>query len=170
METKLALGTLKLEGSDLAVTQTQASQLLTLWEAYRSISNSDTSSQVELNALEKQIQGIMTADQLKAIEAIGLTELTVSETLQSMANNPIVSTSASITGASTNSQGGASGGPGGMPPDGGGMAMSDITSSVMAQTTPVATQPAASTQPTQVDVRLLDALIQLLVSRSQATG
>ena len=50
-----ALGTLKLEGTDQVVTASQAGQLLTLWQAYQSLSNSDTSSQVELEALVKQI-------------------------------------------------------------------------------------------------------------------
>ena len=45
----LALGTLKLEGTSQVVTATQASQLLTLWEGYQSISQSDTCSQVELD-------------------------------------------------------------------------------------------------------------------------
>ena len=55
--TKLALGTLKLEGTSQAVTAAQASELLTLWQGYKSLDNSDTSSQVELDALVKQIQG-----------------------------------------------------------------------------------------------------------------
>lgn len=49
--TKLALGTLKLEGTSQAVTAAQAAELLTLWEGYKSLSNSNTSSQVELDAL-----------------------------------------------------------------------------------------------------------------------
>ena len=59
---ELVLGTLKLEGTNATVTSTQATQLLTLWEGYQSLSDSDTSSQVEVEALVKQIQGTMTTD------------------------------------------------------------------------------------------------------------
>jgi len=55
--TRLALGTLKLEGTDQAVSTSQAAELITFWQAYQSLSNSDTSSDVELEALVKQIQG-----------------------------------------------------------------------------------------------------------------
>jgi outer membrane murein-binding lipoprotein Lpp len=42
--TKLAAGTLKLQDTSNAITSSQASELLTLWEAYQSMSNSDTTS------------------------------------------------------------------------------------------------------------------------------
>jgi len=81
---ELAAGTLKLEGTVQAVTATQAGALLTLWQAYQSLSSSDTSSQVELDALVKQIQETMTADQVRSIDAMGLTDQQVSELMQSM--------------------------------------------------------------------------------------
>ena len=77
--TRLAVGTLKLEGTCKAVTVNQAVQLLTLWEGYQSITKSDTSSQLELDALVTQIQAALTADQLQTIEAMDLTEQSVSE-------------------------------------------------------------------------------------------
>ncbi len=82
--TRLAAGTLKLEGTSKAVTAVQAAQLLTLWEGYQSITSSDTRSQVELDALLTQIQAALPSDQLQAIEAMDLTEQSVSEMMQSM--------------------------------------------------------------------------------------
>lgn len=166
---RLALGTLKLEGTDQAVTVSQASVLLTLWQAYQSLSNSDTSSQVELEALVKQIQGVMTTEQLKAIDGMNLTDQTVSEMVQSFRDSAGVSAPASTPSATNLSQAGPSGGSGGMPPDGGSISMGDISGEIITQSTPDASQPTASTQPTQGEVILLKALIQLLETRSQAS-
>ncbi|MBN1400775.1 MAG: hypothetical protein JXA74_08050, partial [Anaerolineae bacterium] len=70
---QLMLGTLKLEGSDDAVTAAQAKELLPLWRAYRSLSSSDSAASVELEALVKQIGESMTAEQLRAIAGMKLT-------------------------------------------------------------------------------------------------
>ena len=48
---KLALGTLKLEGTANAVTAKQASDLLPLWQVYSSLITSDTAAQEEKDAL-----------------------------------------------------------------------------------------------------------------------
>jgi hypothetical protein len=69
---KLAAGTLKLEGTDLAVTAEQAKELLPLWKAVKTLSTSDTASQLEIEAVYQQIQDTLTADQLAAIEALDL--------------------------------------------------------------------------------------------------
>lgn len=178
--TKLALGTLKLEGTTQVVTSSQAAELLTLWQAYQSLGGSDTSSQVELDALVKQIEGTMTADQLNAIEAMNLNERSISEVLQTMQAASSSNTPSSTPNASTLSQSAPAGGQGAMPanggslggtpPDGGGGSMGDITSGITTESTPAATQASASTQSTQVDGRLLNVLIQLLETRSQSKG
>lgn len=69
---KLAAGTLKLEGTDLAVTVDQAKTLLPLWKAVKSLSASDTASQLEIDALYQQIQDALTDEQLAAIEKLDL--------------------------------------------------------------------------------------------------
>ncbi len=74
MENKLAAGTLKLEGTDLAVTPEQAKALLPLWKAVKSLNGSDTASADEIQALYDQIQETMTAEQVAAIEAMSLTQ------------------------------------------------------------------------------------------------
>lgn len=69
---KLAAGTLKLEGTDLAVTAEQANELLPLWKAVKTLSTSDTASQLEIEAVYQQIQDTLTAEQLASIEQLDL--------------------------------------------------------------------------------------------------
>ena len=67
IQMRLILGTFLLEGTDLAVSEAQAAELLPLWKAVRSLSASDTAAQAELDAVLNQIQSAMTADQIQAI-------------------------------------------------------------------------------------------------------
>ncbi len=166
---ELAAGTLKLEGTAQAVTAPQAGVLLTLWQAYQSLSNSDTTSQVELDALVKQIQETMTTDQVREMDAMGLTEEQVSAMMQSMEAGASVPASASTPNASGQSQAAPMEGPGGMP-GGGDSVMSEINAGMVAQGTPAASQPATTMQTSEVNPILLLTLIQLLQSRSQASG
>jgi hypothetical protein len=168
--TKLTLGTLKLEGSANAVSIPQATELLTLWEAYQSLSNSDTTSQVELDALVEQIHAVMTAEQIKAIEAMALTDQSVSEVMQSMGDSTSVNAPVRTPNTSELSQGAPMGGPPGMPGGGGDSVMSEINSGMVTQSTPAASQPTLSTQTNQVDGMLLNVLIRLLETRSQEAG
>lgn len=73
LSTKLALGTLKLEGTELAVASDQASDLLPLWQVLSSLTSSDSAATEEINAVVNQIQETMTPEQLTAIDAMGLT-------------------------------------------------------------------------------------------------
>jgi hypothetical protein len=68
--TGLALGILRLEGTDNAVTTAQAAQLLPLWQIIESGSLQGTA---ETEAVIVQIEGTLTESQLAAIEAMGLT-------------------------------------------------------------------------------------------------
>jgi hypothetical protein len=79
---KLMIGTMLLEGTDQAVGAEQAATLLTLWKAYRSLNDSETSAAAELDALVKQIKGEMTPEQLAAIEAMQLTNANMMEKMQ----------------------------------------------------------------------------------------
>jgi hypothetical protein len=168
--TRLALGTLKLEGTDQAVTSAQAVELLTLWQGYQSLSNSETTSQVELDALVKQIQGTMTADQIKAIEAMDLNDQSLTDIMATLGGSDDVNTSASTPSTSGLNQAAPLGGPGGMPSDGGGVPMGDVTGGVAVQVTLAATQSISSIQTTQVNPMMVQALIQLLETRTQMTG
>ena len=68
--TQLALGILRLEGTPQAVTPVQAKTLLPLWQAFQ---GSALQNQTEQNAVLKQIEGTLTAEQAKAISAMQLT-------------------------------------------------------------------------------------------------
>ena len=70
---QLGFGTLMLEESEHAVTPEQAAQLLPLWKAARSLSESETVAQAELEAVFNQIEDIMTPEQIGAINAMQLT-------------------------------------------------------------------------------------------------
>jgi hypothetical protein len=71
--TKLILGTVKLDETDYAVDADQASQLLPLWKALRSLGESDTAAQAEIDAVISQIEDTMTSEQMQAIEEMNLT-------------------------------------------------------------------------------------------------
>jgi hypothetical protein len=81
---KLLVGTLKLEDSDQAITADEAAKLLPLWQAYRSMSNSQTSAEAEVDALLNQIQSTMTSDQVQTITAMNLTNTDMMDLMQSM--------------------------------------------------------------------------------------
>ncbi len=69
---QLALGTLKLDETAYPISQTQAAELLPLWKALRTLSASDTASTQEVDALVKQIQIALSAEQQTAIAAMKL--------------------------------------------------------------------------------------------------
>jgi len=84
LSTKLAVGTLKLEETDLAVSSDQASELLPLWQVLRSLTESDVAAQEEIDSIIEQIQETMTSGQLQAIEAMGLTNESIFATMQEL--------------------------------------------------------------------------------------
>jgi hypothetical protein len=114
---QLALGTLQLEDGELAVTEEQAAELLPLWQALQSLSNSDTTAQVELDAVVKQIQGAMTAEQVATIAALKLTgdDLTAAVQNGDLGSRGFGGRNATTEGDSgfTPPEGGFVGGPGG---------------------------------------------------------
>ncbi len=189
--TRLALGTLKLEGTAQAVTIDQASTLVTLWQAYQSLNNSDTSAQEELDGLLKQIRAAMTSDQNKAIDAMQLTSQSMNEVMQSLGltmGGPSGAQSTPVAGQSSSgrsgfngnfpSGGAAGGGPaGGGPgnPPGGGFPGGDMGGGLPpdavggtggAQVTPNATQQArVSAMASRVNPMVLNALITTLENK-----
>ena len=66
----LSFGTLELEGTENAVTPEQAVKLLPLWQM---IQGGSLQSAAEIDAVVKQIEGLMTDAQMAAIDAMGLT-------------------------------------------------------------------------------------------------
>lgn len=71
--TQLILGTIKLDGTDQAVTAEQAAELLPLWQTMQVLSDSDTAAEQEKEALIAQIRESMTAEQMQAITNLDLT-------------------------------------------------------------------------------------------------
>lgn len=72
----LALGTLKLEGTENAVTQSQAAEMLPLWQV---IAGGSLKSAAETGAVIKQIESKLTDAQVAAIGAMGLTQQDVND-------------------------------------------------------------------------------------------
>ena len=70
VSSQLALGIFELEDTEDAVTVEQAETLLPLWQAIR---GGSLQSEAETNAVLKQIEGAMTAEQLATIAAMQLT-------------------------------------------------------------------------------------------------
>ncbi len=74
LESKLAVGTLALEGTSNAVTADEAKTLAPLWKGVKALSASQTASQDEISALYTQIEGAMTPAQIDAIKNINLNQ------------------------------------------------------------------------------------------------
>ncbi|MEM7345995.1 MAG: hypothetical protein AAF485_17285 [Chloroflexota bacterium] len=77
---QLTLGTLKLEESGQAITIEQASKLLPLWQGLQS---GDIQNGAERNAILKQIESTMTADQMNEIASMQLTFETMAQWAES---------------------------------------------------------------------------------------
>ena len=73
ISSQLGFGTLLLEDSEYAVDSSQAAELLPLWKAARSLSESETVAEAELQAVFNQIQDTMTSEQISTIADLQLT-------------------------------------------------------------------------------------------------
>ena len=74
VETQLMLGTVKLDETEYAIDADQAFELLPLWKALRSLGDSETAAQAEVDAVVAQIQDTMTAEQMDAIADMKLSQ------------------------------------------------------------------------------------------------
>ncbi len=70
---QLALGTLELSQTDLAISAGQAQTLLPLWQALRSTQQAGGTAQAEVSALLTQIEAAMKPEQLQSIASMKLT-------------------------------------------------------------------------------------------------
>ncbi len=169
--TQLVIGTFKLEDTELAITPDQATTLLPLWLAVRSLSASDTAASEEMAALEQQIQDTMTTEQTDQINAMQLTRAD----LQTLAGE-LGATFGNDNQASTTGTPGAQAFPdGGVPPDGGALPDGGIPldggalPSGSLTTEQQATREASGASQPNVSVpsAFVDALIQLLEAKAQ---
>jgi hypothetical protein len=73
LEMQLMMGTVMLDKTEYAVDANQASQLIPLWKALRSLGESETAAQAEIDAVIAQIEDTMTRKQMDTIEGMELT-------------------------------------------------------------------------------------------------
>jgi len=78
------LGLLRLEDTELAVDPAQAKALLPLWQAYRSLLNSDTTAPAEIEALQAQINQALSDEQQDAIAAMDLSPEDMSSLMEEL--------------------------------------------------------------------------------------
>lgn len=74
LEEQLLVGTFKLESTSLAVSSSQADQLMPLWETLQSLASSGTAASQEIDAVVGQIESTMSAEQISSITAMNLTQ------------------------------------------------------------------------------------------------
>jgi len=190
LETKLAIGILKLEGTDNAVTAEQAKELLPLWKGVKVFSSSDTISDAEMEALDQQIQDTLTTAQLQAINAMDLSGQDMSTIASdlgvTMGFGPGVSSTPGSTtdqmpgsdtgfpggdmGVPSGDMGGGAGGPGGMGsgagmPSGSDMGIGGVMPGTGTQTDGTDTT-TTTTGTTAMNNPFLDVLINLLKTRA----
>ena len=174
LSTQLLFGTFALEETDLAVNAAQASELLPLWKAVKSLSNSDTASSVELEALYNQIQDLMTAEQLDQIASMEFGPESLQVVMEELGLNMAMGargnaddSSASGTGRQP---GGPGGGPGGVPGSGpGGEGVTDEQRAMMEAMTDEERATAIAERGggmNPMNTMLLDPLIELLSEKA----
>lgn len=76
---KLALGTLDLEGTEEAVDASQAARLLPLWQLLDQLETSGFAAPAEIKAVIDEIESEMATPQLEAIKAMDLSEAEVAK-------------------------------------------------------------------------------------------
>jgi hypothetical protein len=164
---ELAVGTIKLEGSDQAPTSEQASQLLILWKAYESLGSSDSTAQAELDGLVNQIQENMTTEQTQAIAGMQLDSQSQAEIIQSLGTQVISDGSQNASQSASTGQSGPGTPPGG---DANGMSMDAAAMQSGDQALPqVSGQSSAkaSTSLQQISPQLVRAVIDALGAQTQ---
>jgi hypothetical protein len=103
-EAKLALGTIKLEGTKQAVDAKTAAKLIPLWQLMVQLNSSSSSAPQEVTAVLDQIKLTMSPDQLSTINGMSITQADVFAEFQQQAQ---------ANGSGTSSGTGASGFAGG---------------------------------------------------------
>jgi hypothetical protein len=125
IETELAVGTLKLRGTNQDVSLEQAQELVVYWQVYKELSQSETAAQAEIDGLIAQIQETMTDDQIQTITDMQISQQDVFTSMQGVTVASSNSSNSPVSLPSSSSNGGgmpASGPPadgGGVVPDGG---------------------------------------------------
>jgi hypothetical protein len=106
VRSQLLLGTLKLEESGQPLSAAQAAALLPLWQGIRGTMNSGAAAQAETDALLKQIEAALNAEQLAAIRGWKLTQADLQEWGRSQGISAGAETAAASGGTGTGQPGG----------------------------------------------------------------
>jgi hypothetical protein len=120
LETQLSLGTMQLEGTEYVVNAEQAAALLPLWKLMKVLGESDITAQVEVDAVLKEIQASMSAEQLQAIEEMTLAPASMPATTRDAGNASTSQGAAAMGGMPSGGM------PGGDMPAGGGGGAPDM--------------------------------------------
>jgi hypothetical protein len=119
-EAKLALGTIKLEGSKQAVDPKMAANLLPLWQLLLQLNSSSSTAPQEVTAVLDKIHSTMTPEQVTTIDSMSLTQADIFSVFQQQAQaNGSGGTSGLGNGGGNRRNGGGFVFAGGGPPDGG---------------------------------------------------
>jgi hypothetical protein len=165
---KMGLGILQLEGTSQAVTASQASILLPLWMAVKSLSTSDITSPAEMTALYQQIQDSLTSAQVQTIKNLNLTQSGLNTMIQQQRSGTGTSARSSSSSSSSSAQsraGGAGFGGGGFT-GGAGTNISAVTGQTSSSTAPITTtvkKPANGAS--QLNVVFASSVVTLLQKR-----
>jgi hypothetical protein len=175
IETQLAVGTLKLDGTDQDVSVEQAEELVVYWQVYKELSQSETSAQAEIDGLIAQIQETMTDDQMQAITDMQISQQDVFTSMQGVTVTSSSSSDSTVSIPSGSSSGGGmtAGGP---PADGGGAPPAGEMPADMGGAAPASgtdqTQSAqtgsGSAVSTEIPTALVEAVIQSLQQKIAA--
>jgi hypothetical protein len=176
---QVALGTIKLDGTENAVTPDQAKELLPLWETLQVLESSDTAATQEKEALISQIQEMMTTEQTQAITALGLARQDMFSIMQSQgqAFGATRNNGTSQSGGTSTNRGGDFGPGGGVfmgpPPDGGGGIVGGNSNgqgqrTPSGNTTGTSNSRAAAIDPNRIPTPLIQAVIDYLKTKAGA--
>jgi hypothetical protein len=170
-ESKLALGTLKLEGTKQAIDPKMAANLIPLWQLLYQLKSSTSSAPQEVTAVVDQIKATMTPVQVSTINNMTLSQADIFTAFQ-QANGSSGTTSTGTSGSTGRNRGGgnfiiAVGPGGGGPPGGGGFPGGGAGGGVSTSSTQTPAQVAQAAQARQnaVSSLLINQVIKLLQSK-----
>ncbi|PKO15798.1 MAG: hypothetical protein CVU39_09755 [Chloroflexi bacterium HGW-Chloroflexi-10] len=127
IQTRLVLGTFSLEDTENKVTSEQAQELLPMWKTLKVLLESDSAADLEIEALEEQIQETMTSAQNQTMNALSFTRESYMEFMSEylpdiqMGGAAMRQDGTGNTSGRQMQAGGMEAGGGGMPAGGGGM-------------------------------------------------
>jgi len=160
-QTKLILGTIKLEETENAVSAEQAAEIIPMFYVLQDLNESDTAAQKEIDGLVSQIQETLTDGQTQAIEAMSLSRQDMFAITQG--------NSANTNTTEESTTGGGMGGPPEM--GGGGMPGGGMPGGGMSTTGTTTASDDASARPamdTSTPTALFDAIIKILEKKVQS--